>query len=414
MHIHVKLYSPQPYQRQVLDGLYADWADSVHVVKAMRQCGKSMMLENLLIRVSLEHPQQPSVLISPTYNPAKKIYKSLCKKFKKTPICDSSDGQDLVFTFINGSEVKFMSAEQGDNIRGETVTRYGILCVDEAAYMKDDVYYAATPFTSAHRAPTVIVSTPRFRSGFFYDMYSDGEHQQGHVHAYDFSQFDNPYITPEKLDTYRKRMPVNLFRADYLGEWMEETSELFGDFVAVMNNTASRGERQVAGLDWGVGKAAGTDSDSTVLSVFNQERQQVLLKRWNDLDAMATIRNVVEACADWGVRKLVAETNSIGAIYLDYLVNEIHRRGLPCSVVRFTTTNDTKRKVIEQFIVDVQNKAIQLLDDPEQKVQMSAFQVQKTPTGKVTYAAADGYHDDIILADAFALHGTRSAQYAIL
>ena len=88
--------------------------------------------------------------------------------------------------------------------------------------------------------------------------------------------------------------------------------------------------------------------------------------------------------------------------------------GLRCVVVPFNTTNDTKRRVVEAFVVEVQNRTVQLLDDPETKIQMSAYQMERTASGKVTYNAAKGYHDDIIMADAFALHGMRTAQYAVL
>ena len=56
---------------------------------------------------------------------------------------------------------------------------------------------------------------------------------------------------------------------------------------------------------------------------------------------------------------------------------------------------------------------VQLLTDTEQKVQLAAFEMQRTAKGAVTYNAAKGYHDDIIMADAFALHGMRTAQYAV-
>jgi hypothetical protein len=114
------------------------------------------------------------------------------------------------------------------------------------------------------------------------------------------------------------------------------------------------------------------------------------------------------------VRKLVVETNSIGSVYLGLLKKAIIAAGLRCVVVPFNTTNDTKRKVVEAFVVEVQNRTVQLLDDPETKIQMSAYQMERTASGKVTYNAAKGYHDDIIMADAFALHGMRTAQYAVL
>ena len=413
--VNVKLYHPQAYQQAVLDGLAAHWEDSLHVVKAVRQGGKSMMLENLLIKVSLAHANQCSVLIAPTYKQGKKIYKSILKKFRRTVLYGGSDGVDLVFTFVNGSEVKILSAEQGDNIRGETVTKYGVLVIDEAAYMKDEVFYSATPFTNAHRPPTVIVSTPRFRTGFFYDLFQDGVAGAVNIYAYDWKEYPNPYITAEKLEMYRKRMPVNLYRADYLGEWMEANSDVFGDFGAVMSNTVTSGRVHTAGLDWGVGKEAGNDdSDSTALSIFNEHRQQVRLFHWNDLDETQTIAAVVDALRQYDVRKLVVETNSIGSVYLGLLKKAIVAASLRCVVVPFNTTNDTKRRVVEAFVVEVQNRTVQLLDDPETKIQMSAYQMERTASGKVTYNAAKGYHDDIIMADAFALHGMRTAQYAVL
>ena len=45
-----------------------------------------------------------------------------------------SNASLLEIEFVNGSIIKFKSAEQGDSIRGETVKHSGILVVDEAAY----------------------------------------------------------------------------------------------------------------------------------------------------------------------------------------------------------------------------------------------------------------------------------------
>lgn len=409
--INVTLYTPQAYQRAVHDGLSQHWKGSMHFVKSVRQKGKSMMCENILALASLKYSDQRCGFLAPTLRQAKPLFKDIVRKLK--PLIAESNGSDLELTFINGSSISFMSAEQGDNLRGFTVTERGILIIDEAAYISDDVFYAVTPFVNANNAPILCVSTPRFRQGFFYDFYTDGLKGVANTYAYDFNDWPNPYITPERLEMYRKKMPLNLFRADYLGEWMEANSDVFGDFQAVMSNSVTEGTKHTAGLDWGVGKAAGSDSDSTALSIFNEHRQQVRLFHWNDLNETDTIKAIVNALREYNVRKLVAETNSIGAVYLGLLKKAISQSGLPCVVVEFTTTNDTKRKVIEAFIVEVQNRTCQLLDEAEQKVQLAAYQMERTPTGKVTYNAAKGYHDDIIMADAFALHGMRTAQYAV-
>jgi len=414
-HVKVKLYRPQVYQKAVHVGLAEHWAGTVHIVKSTRQAGKSVMCENILIKCSLDHPKQQSIMICPTFKQGKKIYRSIVRKFKGTPLLSAANASDLEIIFTNGSIITFLSAGQGDDLRGFTVSRYGILILDEAAYIPDDVFYTVTPFVNANNAPILAVSTPRFRAGFFYEFYTDGTAGKPGIYAYNFADSPNPFVTPEKLEMYRRKMPINLYRADYMGEWMEATSDLFGDFAKVMCNTVTTTSGDItAGLDWGVGRdAKSNDSDYTVLSIFNAERQQVRLYRWNDLNETETIEAIVDGLKTYNVRKLVVETNSIGRVYLGLLKKAIAAKGIPCRVVEFTTTNDSKRKAIEQFIVHVQNRTIQLLDDPEMKIQMSAYQAERLPSGKITYNAASGYHDDCIMATAFALHGLSTAQYSI-
>lgn len=414
-HIKVKLYKPTDYQLAVHRGLAANWSDSFHFVKAVRQCGKSMMVENILVKASLSNPNQTSVLISPTFKQARKILKSIVRKFRRTPLYASSNSSDLEITFVNGSSIVFLSAEQGDNIRGQTVTKYGVLAFDEAAYISDEVFYTATPFVNANHAPIVAVSTPRFKKGFFYEFFNDGVNGRSNIYSYDFTEYDNPFLTADKLELYRSKMPINLFRADYLGQWMETTSDVFGDFKKILYNTVTMTGEYTAGIDWGVGKnAKNDDSDSTSMSIFNNLYQQVGLLHWNDLDETTTIARIVDALKKWNVRKVVVETNSIGGVYLGLLRRAIQGAGLACQVVEFNTSNESKREAVENFVVQVQNRTIQLLDDNEQSIQMSAFRMEKTPSGKITYNGTPGYHDDCIMATAFALHGLKTGTYNIL
>lgn len=415
MNIHVQLYTPQPYQRAVVDGLTANWEDSFHFVKAVRQCGKSVMLENLLTKYSLKTPKQTSILISPTLKQSRKMFKSIVKKFSQTQVFYGSNATDLEVAFINKSQIIFLSAEQGDNIRGFTVTKNAILAIDEAAYISDDVFYTATPFVNANHAPIVCVSTPRFKQGFFYEFFNDGLAGKHNIHSYDFTEYPNPYLSKKKLEMYRSKMPLNLFRADYLGEWMEAMSDVFGDFKRILNNSVTIDGQYTAGIDWGVGKnAKSDDSDQTALSIFNSMHQQVRLYHFNDLDETTTINRLVAALKENQVRKVVVETNSIGNVYLGLLKKAIQAAGLPCQVIEFVTSNDSKRQIIEALIVDVQNRTIQLLDDAEQSLQMSAYTMERTPSGKITYNAAPGYHDDCIIATALAIHGTKRGSYNIM
>lgn len=402
--VSINTYHAQPYQRAVHDGLAKHWSGSTHCVKAVRQSGKSLMCENVLLKCSLENKGETSIMVSPTLKQCRECFKAL-KRACSPSLITLANAQLLEIEFCTGSRVIFLSAEQGDNLRGFTVTKNGILIIDEAAYIKDDIYYLCTPFVNANNAPTLIVSTPRFRSGFFYDIFTD---TSGMVHSYDFTEYTNPYLTKEKLEFYRTKMPINLFRADYLGEWMEATSELFGDFASVMSQSYEYKGGTVAGIDWGVGKSAkSADSDSTAVSIMSEDNNQVALLHFNDLSATDTIKRIVEAFRKYNVKRAFVETNSIGSVYLELLRKEVRRMGLICAITGFNTSNATKREIIEGLVVDIQNKTIGLLNDNELKVQMSAYTMERTPSGQITYNAASGYHDDCIIATALSNHGNK-------
>lgn len=415
MRINVELYKPMPYQVAVHRGLAEHWEGATHVVKAVRQCGKSYMCVNILLKASLEHPNQISIFIAPTLAQSRLVYNSIIKACRGCKLVVGANSILLSISFINGSEIKFLSAEQGDSIRGNTVTKHGILIIDEAAYIKDDIYYESSNFVNANKAPTLCVSTPRFKNGFFYTTYNDGLEGNNNVYSYDFTEFHNPFLTEERLKMFQSRMPINLFKADYLGQWMEATSDLFGDYEKVLSNTATMDGQYTAGIDWGVGKNAGGNSDSTALAIFNSSREMVKLYHWNDLDETQTIDKIVTILSDLRVQKAVCETNSIGSVYLGLLRRKIAQLNVPTSIVEFNTTNDTKRQIIENFIVHVQNRTVQLLDDPILKIQMSAYEMKKTTTGKITYGnSSDQYHDDTIIATALALHGLNQAIYSVI
>lgn len=350
--------------------------------------GKSIMAQNILVYYSLKHKKQTSIYISPTFAQAREQFTSICDNLTKS-ICQGNSST-LEIRFVNGSRIKFLSAESKENIRGYTVTKYGLLVVDEAAYISDDAFYAATPFVNANKAPTLIISTPRFKDKFFYTMFNDPD-----CYTYDWAKYKNPFIDDRKLEMYRRSMPTQLFKADYLGMWMESTSQVFGDFSNVLSNyILNDTEYYYAGLDWG----SGGGSDYTVLTIFNSNHQMVYLDYFNDVEPTEQIGRIVKGLNKYRVKKLIAEKNSIGEIYLSMLKKQLYG----VIIEAFDTTNTSKRAIIDNMIAEIRNGQCTLLNDTELKVQLSAYEVQQTKTG-ITYNAASGYHDDICIASALGL-----------
>ena len=111
------------------------------------------------------------------------------------------------------------------------------------------------------------------------------------------------------------------------------------------------------------------------------------------------------------IKKIFAESNSIGNVYIDLLRKKVEGSlGNNVKIEEFTTTNDTKREIIEYLISRIGNESVKLFDDNEQYREFSMYMMEITPSGKVSYNAQLGAHDDCVMASAIALYGIKKLE----
>jgi phage FluMu gp28-like protein len=123
------------------------------------------------------------------------------------------------------------------------------------------------------------------------------------------------------------------------------------------------------------------------------------LKWWKDFDAVDLIEELSnEIKAHSNLRKVRVESNSMGKVFYDML----KRKLAPGLVQTFTTTNESKREIIESLIEAFQTESIAIPKEPELIRELQHFTMTKTPTGKITYCASENYHDDFVMALAIA------------
>ena len=110
---------------------------------------------------------------------------------------------------------------------------------------------------------------------------------------------------------------------------------------------------------------------------------------------------------------ILVEMNSIGRIYYN-LLSERLGKYYGVSIGGFNTSNESKRRIVENMQVEIQNSGISLLPDTEQALQLSSYEIESTQTGKITFNASTGNHDDIVIADSLALYNLKTNNYVIL
>ena len=370
-----------------MDGAYH--SGNIYVVKSKRQVGKSCLAALLLIEYALKY-KCISVVVEPTQAQSRRLYKQIVDMMAKTGLVKSANSQLLTIEFTTGSEILFKSAEQKDALRGFTVS--GILVIDEAAFIPNDIFEILYPTCDANNAPILVISTPLFCSGEFYELYIRGINGDARVISFDWSKYDtSKYLSKEKLEYYRNTISPLKFRSEYLGEFITEGSYLFGDVTK--NIRKSDGIAVYAGIDWG----SGNDGDFTVMVLMDDNGCVVDIMAMKDVQPTEQIEILSRRINSTPTLKCVCvEMNSIGRIYYDSLQKKVS-----VDIRQFQTTNDSKRNIIEQLIEAFLKEYIHIPDDPELQRELQHYAVEKTKTG-YTYNGADGVNDDYVIALALA------------
>ena len=385
------------WQQDVFADIKADEGKGLtYVVKAKRQAGKSILAIVALEYFAFKNEGSIGYLLEPTLSQSRRVFKQMVKSLggEESPVIKSSNATLLELELFNGSQVIFKSAEQKEALRGATV-KNSILIIDEGAFIEDDIYFILDPIVDATKSPVMIISTPLFLSGEFYERYKRGREGNKFVKSYNWSEYDtSALLDPEKLEYYRENMSPLKFRSEILGEFIEEGSYIFGDIGKCVDSKAAANAVPVyAGIDWG----GGDGGNSTVLTLISKDRVVRECLRWKDFDSVDLVDVIAEEITKRGLKKVQVEKNSIGKTFYDML-----KRKVPAGMLKlFITTNDSKREIIEELIKAFQKGTIKIPDDPTLKKQLQHYAQEKTKTG-YTYNGADGVEDDYVMSLAFA------------
>lgn len=392
-------YNPHKAQRDVHNYITnAKKINSVvkHIVTVVspRQCGKSLLIVNELLRHSINKPNSTNGCISPTIKQAKKLYRDCVKAISKAKIVKSANATTLTIDLINGSEIAFRSAEQREALRGYTYT--GILCIDECSYISDDIISIILPSTNVHKPIILNVSTPRLKQGYFYECYLKGLSDDfPYYKTFDFTKYDlSRFLPKEQIEEYKHILPKNLFITEILGQFLSTDGMLFENInAAVTNEKAEITPYLFAGIDIG----SGVEKDNTVFTILNSKCQIIEQVAFNDKNTTDTVITLTDIIKKYNKNNLFinVEINGVGRPIYDLLKKELPNHKL----IAFTTTNQSKQRQVNELQVLLEQEQIKIPNDQNLINELSAFQATlNMKTNSISYSAPNGYHDDRVMS----------------
>ena len=384
--IEVILPSLHPAQQQIIDE-----ARRFNVLACGRRFGKTMLGIDLIIDKVLDG--YPVSWFSPTYKMLAEVWKEIVQTTK--PLQTRVARQEHRVELITGGVIDCWSLDAADSVRGR---KYARVIVDEAAMVPNlyDSWQAAIrpTMTDYVGSDAFMLSTPK-GVDFFFDCFSRGvDDQQSDWKAWQKPTSENPYIDPAEIEAARRELPDQIFRQEYLAEFLQNSGAVFRNIDACLRADSGQhqGHRLFAGVDWG------QKHDFTVISVICATcRQEVELDRFNKIEwafQRARLRAIVERR---GVQSVMVETNSIGSPNLEAL----QREGM--NVRGFETTGSTKPPLIQSLALALEREECRFLPDPVGRVELLSYESRiNSTTGRVSYSAPDGGHDDTVIARAIA------------
>lgn len=368
-------------QQQIVEG-----AKRFNVLACGRRFGKTKLGTTLIIDPILAG--QPVAWFSPTYKMLQDVWRDVSRTLK--PIASNFNEQQRRIETVTGGILDCWSLDAFDAVRGR---KYARAVVDEAAmvpWLAEAWQHAIRPTLTDYKGDGWLLSTPKGLNHFF-ECFTRGQDESSEWKSWQMPTTANPFIDPAEVEAARRELPEDVFRQEYLAEFLSNQGAVFRNILACLcaqstTPDAHKGHFIVGGIDWA------QKADYTCCSVFCVTcKQELELDHYNKIDWQLQRGRVRSLNDKWGVKYWLAETNSIGSPNLEALVAE----GLPA--YGFETTQNSKHAMIQSLALAFERTEAQWLPDPVAKTELQAYEVTISKNGRPSYSAPEGLHDDTVI-----------------
>ena len=398
-----KLIGYTPMQHQIdVHKIIKDNPKGVTIsVLSRRQSGKTLMVENILLDFAINKQGTYNVYIGPTFKHCKKAQSEIKKAVINTGCLESSNETTKVLKFKNGSIIQFFSAEQKDNLRGDTVT--GILIYDEAVFIKDEIFDIADHFCNVHNSPILMVSTPMRKAGRFYECFERGQIGIKGYKSIDWKDYDlSKLLSKELIQKYKMALPASVYNTEVLGEFIDGDSVVFESYLNCVYHTTTpvQIKPRFVGIDW----ATESGTDYTVLTYMDNSKRVLYQTKHKEKTTPLIVQAVIDELNMYSNLQILSEATGIGRVYNGFVIGKLKNGN---KLESFETSNNSKREIIEALIVAFQNNDIEIPNDEELLKELDLFGCTYNPkTQTVKYAAVVG-NDDRVMSLAFCYYKSK-------
>ena len=236
--------------------------------------------------------------------------------------------------------------------------------------------------------------------------------------SFTFPSKESPYFPAKEWDEARRTLPEDVFRQEYMAEFMEDSAGVFRNVDACTVDSEqwaldSKAYHQHVVIGCDVAK----HTDWTVLIAMDAETGRCFaMERFNQLDWPIQKERILGFARKYRGR-LILDATGVGDPIYDDLKQKY------ADIEGFKLTSASKTALIQRLIVGVEQRRVSwpgsaqdasprhaLADWDTLTSEMKRYEYEISPSGGITYNAPSGYHDDCVMALALANHGRWEAE----
>jgi len=321
--------------------------------------------------------------------------------FKRT----EDQGVIRYLKLVNGSEIRFHSADRADSLRGEGLDG---LVIDEAALVKKERWERELrPSLIDKKGWAIFISTPKGRN-WFHTLYLRGQDNSAWPDWRSWRQKSyintigrGGYLDSAEIDAVKRELSELVFQQEIMAEFVEGEGTLFRRVDDALAGALGPGESK---RRYSLGVDLAKHRDFTVLTAIDDLGHLRGFERFRHLDWCFQKEKIKSFMGQYpGV--MLLDCTGVGDPIYDYLKREDLR------VKGYRLTAESKRKLIENLIIGFSENRWTIPDDPKVEPllnELKAFTHELTPTGSIRYRAPEGMHDDCVISFALAAWGYES------
>lgn len=360
------------------------------VLNCGRRWGKTIAGANELIRqMWTQGPNIVGFAVAPTYWHTKRQWTEFFN-FCPAELMEEIHRAERHVILKGNRNIWFKSADNPDSLRSQGVK---VLWVDEGAQIAEEAWtLALRPALMDEKGIAFFTGTPRGHNWYFRLWTRGQDPSQMEYKSWNFPSASNPYLDPAEIASFARDMPELAYRQEVLAEFLEDIGSVFRGVDRMVKGNFQPFERQKTYV---MGADLAKLEDFTVLCVLDLEGHLCAFDRFSQLDWVFQRKRIVQLAQRYNARLLI-DSSGVG----DPICDELYRENVRVDGFKFT--NATKKDLIENLSIMIENQQLTIPQVPELINELKLYGYKTTPSRNIQYGAPEGYHDDGVVALALA------------